>query len=119
MGEVLYLNKTKRFTLDEARSLLPHVRKRTGQAVEEATPLIETLQDSGLSNDERERVSQELEEIINGWANDITHIGAVAKGLWLVDFDSGGGYYCWRFDEAELGFFHTYDDGFAGRTPIQ
>ena len=36
----------------------------------------------------------------------------------LVDWDSGDGYYCWRFPEAAIAFFHTYDEGFAGRIPI-
>jgi hypothetical protein len=38
--------------------------------------------------------------------------------LWLVDWDSGDGYYCWRFPEQAIGFFHTYEEGFGGRLPI-
>ncbi len=46
-------------------------------------------------------------------------LGVEVKGLWLVDFDNGSGYYCWRWPERELAFFHGYDEGFAGRTRIQ
>ena len=47
------------------------------------------------------------------------HDGAcVVKGLWLVDWDCGDGYYCWRYPEASIAHFHGYDDGFNGRMPI-
>jgi hypothetical protein len=39
--------------------------------------------------------------------------------VWLVDWDSGAGYYCWRYPEESLGHFHGYQEGFAGRVPIQ
>ena len=52
-------------------------------------------------------------------AREMEVLGADVKGLWLVDFDSGAGYYCWQWPEQELAFFHTYDEGFAGRTRIQ
>ena len=35
-----------------------------------------------------------------------------------VDWDSGDGYYCWRYPEASLSFYHSYEDGFKGRVPI-
>ena len=44
-------------------------------------------------------------------------MGLEIKGLWLVDFDSGAGYYCWKYPESSLGHFHGYDEGFSGRVP--
>ena len=38
--------------------------------------------------------------------------------LWLVDWDNGDGYYCWRFPEETVSFFHSYEEGFGGRLPI-
>ena len=55
---------------------------------------------------------------MRAWAEKIMQLGAEPKGLWLVDFDSGSGYYCWRYPEADVGFFHGYDDGYSGRVPI-
>ena len=46
-------------------------------------------------------------------------LGVEVKGPWLVDFDSGAGYYCWRWPEEELAYFHAYDEGFHHRTRIQ
>jgi hypothetical protein len=48
----------------------------------------------------------------------VTSLGCEVKGVWLVDWDTGDGYYCWRFPEQAISFFHTYDEGFAGRIPI-
>jgi hypothetical protein len=46
-------------------------------------------------------------------------LGLEVKGLWLVDFDNGSGYYCWRWPEEDLAYFHGYDEGFDGRVRIQ
>jgi hypothetical protein len=46
-------------------------------------------------------------------------LGLEIKGLWLVDFDNGSGYYCWRWPEPALEYFHGYEAGFAGRARIQ
>ncbi|MGZ6970665.1 MAG: DUF2203 family protein [Thermoanaerobaculia bacterium] len=46
-------------------------------------------------------------------------LGIVVKGPWLVDFDSGAGFYCWRWPEESLAFFHGYDEGFAARVRLQ
>ena len=45
-------------------------------------------------------------------------MGLEAKGLWLVDFDNGEGYYCWQHPEASLSHYHGYEEGFAGRMKI-
>ena len=46
-------------------------------------------------------------------------LGLEIKGLWLVDFDSGAGYYCWKYPEPAIDHFHGYEEGFAGRLPLQ
>ena len=53
------------------------------------------------------------------WAREILSLGVVIKGLWLVDFDSGAGYYCWKYPEPSLEYFHGYEEGFSGRLPLQ
>ncbi|HLG20538.1 MAG TPA: DUF2203 domain-containing protein [Bdellovibrionota bacterium] len=118
-AKVLYLNRPKRFTLNEARAALPQVQELTNQAVRETASLIHALEPPNLDEDEREQLSRELQKKIDRWATHITRLGAVPKGLWLVDFDSGNGFFCWRYNEESISFFHSYDQGFAGRTPIQ
>jgi hypothetical protein len=110
----------KTFSLGEAQGLLPAVRDRTRRAMEE----IHTLT---LSGDEEEPEETETTDtiregatrILAEWARDVESMGAEVKGPWLVDFDSGGGYYCWSWPEDSLDYFHGYKEGFAGRVRLQ
>lgn len=45
----------------------------------------------------------------------------LASGLvdWLALSGDRPVLLCWRFGEAEVGFFHELDDGFAGRRPVE
>jgi hypothetical protein len=61
----------------------------------------------------------EIEAVVEAWARDLLARGVEVKGLWLADFDNGTGYYCWRYPEAGLMYYHSYEDGFQGRMPIQ
>jgi hypothetical protein len=106
----------KRFTLEEARGVLPEVRRLTDEAYREFTATQKAL---AFTDDRGAReLEARLNRVANGWAESIAAIGAEAKGLWLVDFDNGAGYYCWRHPETELDHFHGYEDGFAGRMKI-
>lgn len=109
------------WTLAAARELLPDVRKRTERAVREAEALMAAGEGSGAGADPalRERTAAEVERVISRWAREMEALGLEVKGLWLVDFDSGSGCFCWRWPEPELAYFHGYDEGFAGRTRIQ
>jgi len=97
------------FSFEEARSLMPKVKELTSEAVLRYARIGEG---SGDADDERQGIVRE-------WAREILSLGAVIKGLWLVDFDSGAGYYCWKYPEPSLELFHEYDEGFAGRLPLQ
>ncbi len=96
------------FTYDEASALLPEVRALT----EEAYLKVEA---AGGSPGADERVQR----IVVAWAEAMVAKGLEVKGLWLVDFDNGSGYYCWRYPETGLHFYHSYEDGFNGRVRIQ
>ncbi len=99
------------FTFEQARELLPEVREMTRRALEELSGLDEDA-DDGERGDEARR-------LVTAWARAVEALGAEAKGTWLVDFDCGSGYYCWRWPEEALEFFHGYTEGFAGRMRIQ
>jgi hypothetical protein len=106
------------FSLIQARALLPQVKHLTADAVRRAESLAAELQ--GIAEDDpvHAQLSSALREIVNGWADQVRALGLEAKGLWLVDFDNGDGYYCWCYPEETIGHYHGYDDGFAGRIPI-
>jgi hypothetical protein len=107
------------FSLSQACELLPHVKHVTADAVRRAESLASQL--SGMSEDDPEHatLAAALRDVVNAWADEVRLLGVEAKGLWLVDFDNGEGYYCWCYPEETVAHYHGYDDGFAGRTRIQ
>ena len=98
----------KVFTLQEARTLLPRIRERTSDAVSRYARLPMGAE-----------AEAERQTILREWASEIARLGVEIKGPWLVDFDSGAGYYCWKYPERGLEYFHGYEEGFAGRVPLQ
>jgi hypothetical protein len=107
----------RRWTLETARVVLEDVRRCTERAVRETDLLVLRLE--GADEATRAKVETKIQGVVARWAREIEALGAEAKGAWLVDFDNGSGYYCWRWPEEHLGWFHPYDTGFAGRQRIQ
>ena len=107
----------KRWTLEGARSVFPDLRERTERAAQAVETLLGDRGEEALEEDPalRERV----ERVVSGWVREMEALGADVKGVWLVDFDNGSGYYCWKWPERELAHYHSYEEGFAGRTRIQ
>ena len=60
----------------------------------------------------------ELDGVVAVWMDQAQGLGLEVKGLWLVDFDNGDGYYCWKYPEGAILHYHGYDEGFAGRMKI-
>ena len=114
MGDVFRIGKRGRVTLDEARAVLPAVRRVTARAIQSVERIRMTT-----GQDPKSKALEALNAEIQDWADRVEQLGGEAKGLWRVDFDGGAGYYCWRWPETELSWFHGYDDGLAGRTRIQ
>ena len=104
----------KVFSYDEAVALLPEVRRLTDAAYRQVADLGASTS-GGVGTAE---VQGRIEEIIGAWAQMLLQRGIEVKGLWLVDFDSGGGYYCWHHPEPALEYFHGYEEGFGGRVKL-
>ena len=96
------------FTLAEARALLSRIQEITAEAVSRC----DSIGDDAETEAERQ-------EVVREWVEKVSGFGVEVKGLWLVDFDAGAGYYCWKYPETSLDYFHGYDEGFAGRLPLQ
>ena len=95
----------KIFSYEDAAALLPEVQRLTQQAVDE----VEGLPENAQSDQQR---------VVQHWAETVMGLGIDVKGVWLVDFDNGSGYYCWRHPEPSLQFFHGYEEGFGGRVQL-
>ena len=108
----------RRWTLEAAREMLPDVRTRTARAVAEAEALAEEQAGLAEGSADRHALAERIEAVVTRWAREMEALGLDVKGLWLVDFDSGSGYYCWQWPEERLEFYHGYDEGFSGRGRI-
>jgi hypothetical protein len=106
------------FTYEQALETFPRVRQLTAQAVAEVEALFASVTNKEDLEEKRQELRESYDRIVTDWAEAITRLGCEVKGLWLVDWDSGGGYYCWRHPEESIGYFHSYEDGFQGRMPI-
>ena len=109
----------KCWSLDAATALLGDVRERTATAVAEVEKLLAEREKLAEDEPDRRELDLQIQRIISGWIRSMEALGLDVKGLWLVDFDNGNGYYCWIWPEERLEYFHGYDDGFAGRSRIQ
>jgi hypothetical protein len=109
--------RRRSWTLEGARALLPDVRECTAAAVAEVEALLARRERDGAPK--AEALDAEVEKVASLWARSMEAFGLEVKGLWLVDFDNGSGYYCWRWPEPELDYFHGYEEGFGGRVRIQ
>ena len=95
------------FSYEEAAALLPEVQRLTDAAV----AAVDELSDDSSASD--------YQRIVTTWAESLMEMGIEVKGLWLIDFDNGGGYYCWSHPEPSLQYYHGYEDGFRGRLKLQ
>jgi hypothetical protein len=109
----------KSWTLEGARAVIADVRTRTERAALEVERLGARREAVSVAGPERGALDQRIEEVVQRWSREMEALGLEVKGLWLVDFDNGSGYYCWQWPEETLDHFHSYDEGFAGRTRIQ
>jgi len=100
------LSEKKIFTYEEAAVLIPEIFRLTEDAVGEVEQI-------------PEEAAADAQQVVARWAEAIIGMGVEVKGLWLVDFDNGSGYYCWQYPEESLQYFHGYEDGFGGRVKLQ
>jgi hypothetical protein len=112
--------EVRSWSLATAREMVSEVRRLTAAAVEAVDALEARRGDLGPGDDAaRVALEQELARAVAGWVRAMEALGVEVKGRWLVDFDNGRGYYCWRWPEEQLEYFHGHDEGFAGRVRIQ
>ena len=107
------------FTLAEAQELFPVVWKLTRTAQRELEPVRRHLEAMVPANPQIREAEQRYEVIVRRWVGKMERLGLVVKGLWLVDFDTGDGYLCWRYPELKIGHYHGYHEGYDGRRPLK
>lgn len=127
------------FTTEEARAVLPEVRVLAERMVAHRRALaVATVRHAriaskiaGNGGGVRPNEIDRLQETMNAEAAGVVRcveelqlLGVVVKDLdeGLVDFPALRGdeevLLCWRLGEEDIGFWHTTDEGFAGRRPL-
>jgi hypothetical protein len=130
----------RRFTLDQAESLLPDIEKSISEAVSSKTSFEEAesalqaitqrvmmlggvLVDRNVVQDNKTRRDNSAERLKTA-IEKLQEMGCVIKDLdvGLVDFPTlfrgEEVYLCWKLGESGIRFWHGTNEGFAGRKPI-
>lgn len=106
------------FNVSECRELLKDIYKIT----EKYYKKVEKLKTAILESEnpiETRKCEKMIGKTIRKWSDEMTLYDVKVAGVWNVDFDSGDGiYYCWKYPEKDVYFFHTYEAEFKGRRPI-
>lgn len=130
----------KRFTLDEAHSLLPEVERLLTRAIDakaeyqSAERAIQEMSErimlmGGVSVD-RDRAldsktrREQSAAVLRNAIERVQEIGCLVKDLdiGLVDFPTlfrgTEVYLCWKLGETDIEYWHGVDEGYRGRKPI-
>lgn len=118
IDEIVPVGESRIFTLAEARALFPLVREITEAGHAELVPVRELLAHMLPTDPSLAEAERRYELIVKRWVGKMERLGLVVKGLWLVDFDTGDGFLCWKFPELHLSHYHSYAEGFTGRRPL-
>lgn len=114
----------KKFTPQEANQTLPLVRRIVGDILDKARE-VRLLMASGIGPSNRDR-HRKLIADMDGFIEELESLGCFYKD-WnfekgLVDFpsviDGEEVLLCWHCDEPDIRFYHSAQEGFAGRRSI-
>lgn len=116
---VFELNPRKIYSIGEVDRILPIVRRITQEYVEKVQVLMARFESAKGRHDHKlPLIEREINEAVQSWQSKLEKLGLKTKGLWIADFDSGDGYFCWKYPEEKVNFWHQYHDGFGGRVKI-
>ncbi len=114
--QIIEIGSTERkkiFSLSEAQESLTvviHLCETANRRVQQIKNHM--LQVQGT---EKQALQRELDAVVDTWYTKIQKLGGKPKGVWLVDFDNGEGYFCWKYPEPEILYSHGYNEGYLGR----
>lgn len=106
------------FTKESANALLPLIIKITKKYEDSTQVLMNTMVPVEDHHNVGKAIDDQIYAQIEEWKGKMTKLGVRTNGLWLVDFDSGDGYFCWKYPEPEILFWHEYSESFSGRKAI-
>jgi hypothetical protein len=102
----------KIWTLDEALEVFPRIKEITEDFYKRSNSISKLLAEKIYPENEMEKMEDEIHELVRVWNFTMLEFEVDVKGIWLVDFDNGRGYYCWKIGEEDLLYEHSYEEGF-------
>ncbi len=119
MDTIIQIHRERFFTVAEAQAVLPIILRITDASSDRVNTIMERLEKLTEQNRSLiEELEDEANQIIKIWQSKVRKLGAHPKGLWIADFDAGDGYFCWKFPERSIDYWHGYNDGFSRRIGI-
>ena len=124
------------FTIEEANALIPRLEIILSQLQQHSQVLREVI--TSLSDPAGEVPEDLTTEQLLALRPDVRPVAAAMEDL-LRDIEATGAHFkglalglvdfpaelegetillCWQYGEKEIGYYHTYDGGFAGRQPL-
>ena len=120
MERIVPTTEHRVFAFNEAQSLVPILLKLTQMSQSKVNELIHQREVYQITQPEKAKeIEEQINKEVDKWHGKLRRLGVIPKGVWLADFDNGEGYYCWKYPEIRIKFFHGYKDGFTGRKAIQ
>ena len=121
MGEIVSIGRgSELFSLKGANQLVPIVRRICEQYSTIVDRLVQHLGELNPKDQKHvAKIEATIDERIQSWNLKIKKLGALPKGMWIVDFDSGNGYFCWKYPEPAILYWHGYNEGFSNRLSIE
>lgn len=120
--DVIGINRKSVFSLEEAQTLFPVIYRVTKSYAERVQGLIEKIEILARRKTAEDHPSEPLEaeagRLIEEWQTKVQKLGGLPNGHWVVDFDSGDGYYCWKYPERSIEYWHHYRDGYSKRIKL-
>ena len=118
--DIIELNKTNVMSLQEANHRIRIIIRFTATISAEVNLLMTHLDNMADGDDlKAQELEKQIDDKIQLWNQKVERLGGVPRGLWLVDLDAGDGYYCWKYPEPEIAYWHEYKSGFTGRVPLE
>lgn len=108
MGAVIPIHSRRTFTAEAAEEILPVVRRITEQSSLRLRDITEQLRWVPREEALHARLKAEQDLIVRRWAVKISKLGCEPRGVWIVDFDAGDGWFSWRYGDESLNFFHAH-----------
>ena len=119
----------RRFTVQQANSTLPLVKRIVGDIVRTQAEVMKIQGDLEILSAARElsAAQAQLDQAANrleDYVDELSEIGCVLKDyqVGLIDFigqhERRDVYLCWKLGEESIGYWHEIQSGYAGRQPI-